>query len=160
MNILTWHVHGSYLTSLAQIEHNWYLPVNPEGSPDMEGYIGRGNRSSLPGYVRDVPAEQVRNLDLDLILFQSARNYQIDQYDILSEEQRRLPRIYLEHNTPRPHATDTRHIVDDPDMLIVHVTHYNRLMWDNNRTPAVVVEHSVAIDPAIRYTGEHPQGIT
>jgi hypothetical protein len=157
LNIFTWHIHGSYLNSLAQIEHNWYVPVKP-GRP--EAYSGRGNNSTLPAHVREVPAESVAELDLDLILFQSAKNYQEDQFAILSEAQRQLPRIYLEHNAPRPHPTDSRHIVDDEDVLLVHVTHYNRLMWDNGRTPTLVIEHSVAIDPSIRYSGERAEGIT
>jgi glycosyltransferase involved in cell wall biosynthesis len=154
---LTWHIHGSYLNALAQIEHNWYLPVTPERT---DGYGGRGDNSTLPHYVREVPAGRVRELDLDLILFQTPKNYHEDQFEILGDAQRRLPRIYLEHNTPRPHPTDSRHTVDDADVLLVHVTHYNRLMWDNGRTPTVVIEHSVAIDPAIRYSGERAQGIT
>jgi glycosyltransferase involved in cell wall biosynthesis len=35
----------------------------------------------------------------------------------------------------------------------VHVTHFNRLMWDNGRAPTHVVEHGV-VDPGHRYTGE------
>src|SRR5947209_219640 len=155
LNILTWHVHGSYLDALTSIEHNWYLPVKP-GKP--EGYGGR--RASSPDWVQDVPAEAVRDLDLDVILYQSVKNYEQDRLEILSEEQRTLPRIYLEHNVPRPHAVDTRHPVDDPLTLLVHVTHYNRLMWDNARTPAAVVEHSVAIDRTISYDGSLERGIT
>ncbi len=45
-------------------------------------------------------------------------------------------------------------------MLLVHVTHFNRLMWDNSRTPTVVVEHNVAIEPSARYTGRLDRGIT
>src|SRR5207302_284941 len=37
---------------------------------------------------------------------------------------------------------------------------YNRLMWDNGRTPTIVIEHSVAIDPSIRYKGHLERGIT
>jgi len=33
-------------------------------------------------------------------------------------------------------------------------------MWDNGRTPTVVIEHSVAIDPSIRYSGHIERGIT
>lgn len=157
LNILIWHIHGSYLNALARIEHNWYLPIKP-GRP--EGYGGRGPTFDLPPYVREVPAEEARNLDLDLIIFQTPKNYHEDQYEILSAAQRRLPRIYLEHNTPQPHPTDSRHPVDDPEILLVHVTHYNRLMWDNGRTPTVVIEHSVAIDPQASYRGAIPQAIT
>jgi len=157
LNILTWHIHGSYLNTLARIKHNWYLPVKP-GRP--EGYGGRGPTFDLPDYVREVPAEQVRDLKLDLIIYQSPKNYLEDQCELLTDEQRRLPRIYLEHNTPKPNAVDTRHPIDDPNVLLVHVTHYNRLMWDNGRTPTVVIEHSVAIDPSIRYRGKRESGIT
>lgn len=157
LNILTWHIHGSYLNTLARIDHNWYLPVKP-GRP--EGYGGRGPTFDLPGYVREVPAGQVRDLNLDLVIYQTPKNYFEDQFEILSAAQRQLPRIYLEHNTPKPGAVDTRHPVDDPDVLLVHVTHYNRLMWDNGRTPTMVIEHSVAIDPSLRYSGHRECGIT
>ncbi|QBD78333.1 glycosyltransferase [Ktedonosporobacter rubrisoli] len=157
LKILIWHIHGSYLNALARIEHDWYLPVKP-GRP--EGYGGRGPTFDLPEYMREVPAEEVRNLDLDLIIYQTPKNYYEDQYEILSEKQRSLPKIYLEHNTPKPHACDTRHPIDDPNVLLVHVTHYNRLMWDNGRTPTMVIEHSVAIDPEARYSGHIEKGIT
>ena len=157
LKILIWHIHGGYLNALAQLDHDWYLPLKP-GRPAR--YIGRGERSTLPGHLREVPAEQVRDLDLDLVIFQTPENYHADQFEILTEAQRRLPQIYLEHNTPRPHPTDSQHPVDDPKVLLVHVTHYNRLMWDAGRTPTMVIEHSVALDPAIRYSGERAQGIT
>jgi glycosyltransferase involved in cell wall biosynthesis len=154
LNILIWNVHSAYLNTLAQIEHNWYLPVK-EGA-----YGGRSPSLFLPDYVREVPAEEVRNLKLDLIIFQSPKNYHEDQYEILTPEQRRLPKIYLEHNTPRGHPTNTRHPVNDPDILLVHVTHYNRLMWDNGCTTTTVIEHSVAIDPSATYRGQLDRGIT
>lgn len=157
LNILIWHIHGSYLNALARIEHNWYLPIKA-GRP--EGYGGRGATFDWPDYVQEVPAEEVKRLALDLIIYQTPRNYFEDQYEILSQEQQRLPRLYLEHNTPKPHATDTRHAIDDPNVLLVHVTHYNRLMWDNGRTPTRVIEHSVAIDPTVSYQGQLERGIT
>ncbi len=157
LNILIWHIHGSYLNTLARLDHDWYLPVKP-GRP--EGYGGRGASFDLPEYVREVPAERVRDLGLDLVIYQTPKNLHDDAPEILSAAQRRLPRIYLEHNTPRPHAVATRHPVDDPSTLLVHVTHYNRLMWDNGRTPTTVIEHSVAIDPAAVYSGRLERGIT
>jgi glycosyltransferase involved in cell wall biosynthesis len=155
MNVLTWHVHSSYLYALAQVPHDWYLPVSA-GRPGGYG----GKKLDMPANVHDVPANAVRDIALDAIIFQSPKNYLEDQYEILSPAQRRLPRLYLEHNTPRPHAVDTRHVVDDPDVLLVHVTHYNALMWDNGRTPTVVIEHSVAVDPAVHYSGRLARGIT
>src|SRR5579884_4305749 len=157
LNILIWHIHGSYLNTLARIEHNWYLPIKP-GRP--EGYGGRGRTFDLPDYMQEVPAEQVRDLKLDLVIYQTPKNFFEDGPEILSPEQQRLPKIYLEHNVPRPHATDTHHPIDDPDVLLVHVTHYNRLMWDNGRTPTMVIEHSVALDPTVQYSGHLERGIT
>jgi glycosyltransferase involved in cell wall biosynthesis len=157
LKILIWHIHGSYLNAIAHIEHDWYLPTKP-GRP--EGYGGRGPTFDLPDYVRETPADEVRNLDLDLIICQSPKNFFVDRREILSERQRHLPTIYLEHNVPRPGAVDTRHPVDDPSVLLAHVTHFNRLMWDNGATPTVVIEHSVAIDPAATYTGVLTRGVT
>lgn len=157
LKILIWHIHGSYLNALARIDHDWYLPVK-EGRP--EGYGGRGPTFDLPPTMREVPAEAVRDLDFDLIIFQTAKNVERDQHEILSAAQQRLPRIYLEHNTPQPHPTESVHPIDDPALLLVHVTQFNRLMWNNGRTPSVVIEHSVAIDPTARYDGWRKQGIT
>jgi hypothetical protein len=150
--ILVWHIHGSYLAALTRVEHDWFLPVRPDRA---DGYGGR--RPDLPGWIREVPAEEVHGLDLDIVLYQTPRNLFEDGPAILSDAQRRLPRIYLEHNVPDPPVT-ARHPFDDPRGLLVHVTHYNRLMWDNGRTPTAVVEHSVAVDPSIQATGELAKG--
>lgn len=156
MRVLTWHIHGSYLYYLSQAPHEFFLPVKP-GKP--EGYGGRIGSFPWGENVHDIAAEEVRNQQFDCILFQSRRNYLHDQYDILSDAQRQLPRIYLEHDPPREHPTDTSHVVDDPDLLLVHVTHFNQLMWDSGRTPTCVVEHGVIVPDEVRYTGELDRGI-
>jgi len=160
LRILTWPIHGSYFNTLSRLDHDWILPVRA-GAPD--GYGGRGV-TPFPPSIRDVRAESVRDeerdLDLDLVLFQSPRNLAEDAPEILSPSQRRLPRIYLEHNTPFPDAVASRHPFADPGGLLVHVTRYNELMWDNGRTPTRTIEHSVAIDPAASYRGTLAQGIT
>jgi glycosyltransferase involved in cell wall biosynthesis len=106
-----------------------------------------------------VDAKDVRHLDLDVILFQSSGPYEQDQYDLLTPLQRALPQIYLEHDPPRQSPTDTAHIVDDPSVLIVHVTHFNALMWNNQRTPVRVVRHGVVIPPDVHYSGELARGL-
>ncbi|GAA0560171.1 glycosyltransferase family 4 protein [Chitinophaga japonensis] len=156
LKILTWHVHGSYLYYLSQGNYDIYLPTDEART---EGYIGRGATFPFGDHVREIPVRDIPHTQFDCILFQHARHYQTDQYEILSPAQRQLPRIYLEHDPPRQHPTDTRHIVDDPDMLLVHVTHFNKLMWDNNRTPAVVIEHGVMVPEQVRYTGQLERGI-
>ncbi len=156
LRILTWHIHGSYLYYLVQSHHQFYLPVK-RGRP--EGYAGRTESYAWPDNVHEVPAEHVRDLDLDCILFQSRQNYLADQYEILSDEQRELPRIYLEHDPPREHPTDTRHPVDDPNILVVDVTPFTNLMWDHGRTPSCVIEHGVVVPEYASYTGEIKRGI-
>ncbi len=156
LRILTWHVHGNYLYYLSQAPHEFFLPVKP-GKP--EGYGGRAGSLPWPDNLHEIPAEQVRRTQLDCILFQSKKNYQEDQYDILSERQRQLPKIFLEHDPPRENPTDTRHPVDDPGVLLVHVTAFNDLMWDSGRTPTRVIEHGVKIPASIRYTGEVARGL-
>lgn len=156
LRILTWHIHGSYLHYLTQAPHDFYLPIKP-GKP--EGYGGR-----LPGFpwgdnVYDIPADEVRNCIFDCVLFQSRRNYVADQFDILSPEQRQLPRLFLEHDPPREHPTDTVHVVNDPNLLLVHVTNFNQLMWDSGITPTHVVEHGVMVPGDVAYTGNIPKGV-
>ena len=156
LRILTWHVHGNYLLYLTQAPHDFYLPVSDDGRP---GYGGRGGTFPFGPNVHDLPADEVRRQRFDVVLFQSRFNWEEDQLALLTPEQRRLPRIYLEHDPPREHPTDTRHPVDDADVLLVHVTHFNALMWDSGRTPTRVIEHGVFVPDGVRYTGELERGI-
>lgn len=154
--VLTWHVHGHYMLYLSRADVDFHLPVKPGGQP---GYGGRGSTFDFPDRVREVPAEAVRDLEFDCVLYQSRRNVEVDGPEILSEAQRRRPRIYLEHDSPREHPTDTRHWSDDPDGLLVHVTPFNALMWDDGRTPSRVIEHGVFVPEGVRHTGELDRGI-
>jgi glycosyltransferase involved in cell wall biosynthesis len=156
LRILTWHIHGSYLYYLVHSPHEFYLPVKP-GRP--EGYGGRSGSFPWPDNVHDVPAEEVGNLEIDCVLYQSHKNYLEDQFEILSSDQQRLPRIFLEHDPPRQHPTDTPHPVDDPEILLVHVTHFNALMWDNGRTPTRVIDHGVTVPEGAIYSGEIDRGL-
>src|ERR1041385_712447 len=156
LRIFTWHIHGSYLYDLVQCPHEFYVPVKP-GKP--EGYAGITESYSWPRNLHEVSAENVRDLELDCILFQTRKNYLEDQYEILSDRQRGLPRIYLEHDPPREHPTDTHHHVNDPNILLVHVTHFNNLMWDSGQTPTKVIEHGVVIPEGVKFTGEIERGL-
>lgn len=157
LRVLTWHIHGSYLYYLTQTDCIFYLPYK-EGSSE-EGYGGRTRNFPWSDNVINVPSEKVKDAEFDCILFQSKKNYLQDQFDILTEEQRALPKIYLEHDPPRESPTNTKHVVDDPDILLVHVTYFNELMWNNNRTPTKVIEHGVMVDEKVSYSGEIKKGI-
>jgi glycosyltransferase involved in cell wall biosynthesis len=156
IRVLTWHVHGNYLLYLSRARVEFYLPV---GLGRGEGYGGRGTTFPFPANVREVPAEAVRGMEFDCVLYQTRRNFEVDRHAILSDAQTRLPRIYLEHDCPRAHPTDTRHWSDDPDGLLVHVTPFNALMWDSGRTPTRVIDHGVFVPEGVRSTGELERGI-
>jgi len=155
LKILTWHTHGSYLLYLTQAPHDFHVLSRP-GRP--AGYAGRSGHLPWGGNVHDLPADEAKRQRFDCILFQDDAQFLEDQFQLLTPAQRRLPKIYLEHDTPRPHPVDSLHPVDDPDVLLVHVTHFNRLMWDNGRTPTKVIDHGV-IDPGYRYGGELERGL-
>jgi hypothetical protein len=157
LKVLIWHIHGSYLNSLARVDHDWYLPVKP-GRP--EGYGGRGRTFDIPDTMREIPAELVREHSFDVAILQSPRNLHQDLPELLGLAQNRIAKIYLEHNVPRPHAVDTRHPFAEQMGLLVHVTQYNQLMWDNGPAQTRVIEHSVAVDPAAGYDGSLARGIT
>ena len=156
LRLLTWHVHGNYLWYLSQIRHQIFLPVKPDG---RNGYGGRGRTFPFAGNVQDVPFDEVRRCDFDAIVFQARGHYLEDQFELLSPAQQRLPRIYIEHDPPQGHPTDTRHWVDDPNALLVHVTPFNALMWDNGDVPVRVVEHGVLPLNEQRWSGDIPQGL-
>jgi glycosyltransferase involved in cell wall biosynthesis len=157
LRVLTWHIHGSYLYYLTQTPCIFYLPCK---NTNEEGYGGcKPGGFPWGDNIVNIAAEDVKQTEFDCILFQSKKPYLEDQYELLSEEQRALPKIYLEHDPPREVPTDTKHIVDDRDCLLVHVTHFNNLMWDNNRTPTKVIEHGVIVDESVEYTGELEKGI-
>ena len=156
LRILTWHVHGTYLWYLSHIGHELVVPTKPGHPP---GYAGRAGLWPWPPTVREVPSDAIASLELDAVLHQSHENWAVDRHELLSPAQRRLPQIVLEHDPPRASPTDTRHPVDDPDALIVHVTHFNDLMWDTGRTPTTVIEHGVTVPDGITYAGSVERGI-
>jgi len=156
MKIFTWHIHGSYLYFLSQGDYEIHIPVTE--TKKEEGYYGRGNTFLFGKNVIEVPVNEVKNTEFDCILFQTNKNYLTDQYEIFSEEQRRLPRIYLEHDPPWQHPTNTRHIMQDEEVTFVHVTHFNKLMWDNGDVRSTTIEHGV-VDPNVQFSGEIERGV-
>ncbi|MBB5447679.1 hypothetical protein HDG38_006324 [Paraburkholderia sp. WSM4177] len=63
------------------------------------------------------------------------------------------------HDPPQENPFEQWHWVDDPGTLLVHVTHFNRLMWDSGVTPTRVIEHGVVVPDGVRYNGELQRGI-
>ncbi|HET9872885.1 MAG TPA: glycosyltransferase [Propionibacteriaceae bacterium] len=145
MRILLWKVHGSYTESFVRGDHR-YLFVESDVHADGLGLGVRGELISDSDLSLDPPdvvvvqrlEELSRCADLGLALGSG------------------VPAVFLEHNTPRQ-VPDARHPLADRDgWTVVHVTHFNRLIWDCGRTPTAVVEHGI-VDPGARYTGAVPR---
>lgn len=156
LRILTWHVHGNYLYYLTQVPHDFYLVTDDARSTHHSGRSG-----TLPwgDNVHEAHVDRIREMEFDVILFQSRAAWEEEQHRLLTPAQQRLPRIYLEHDPPQQHPTETRHWVDDPGVLLVHCTPFNALMWDSGATPVRVIEHGVVPLSPARYGGERAAGI-
>lgn len=155
LKVFTWHVHGTYLYYLSQVDCDFYLPLSQERG---FGYGGRSGPFPFGPNVHEVPVDQIPEYDFDLILFQARPHYEHDQYAIFSPTQLALPKLYLEHDPPREHPTDTYHIVSNLNIPIIHCTDFNRLMWDSNGVPTLTIDHGV-VDPGYRYQGTQDRGI-
>jgi hypothetical protein len=156
LRIFTWHIHGSYLYYLSQGDYDIYIPVNGQNT---EGYYGRGETFAFGRNVIEVHVNDVKNMAFDCILYQTNKNFREDQYDILSEEQRQLPSVYVEHDPPWASPTEATHIMDDDETILVHVTHFNRLMWNSTVKHVKVIEHGV-MPAGNLYKGDIDRGIT
>ncbi|MFB9433540.1 glycosyltransferase [Streptoalloteichus tenebrarius] len=149
MRVLLWHVHGSWTDAFVRGRHEYLMPVLPEGGPWGGGRAGW----DWPGVV-EVPAAELADLDVDVVVLQRPEELALAERWLRRRPGRDVPAVYVEHNTPKGEVPNTRHpIADRDDICLVHVTHFNELMWDSGRAPTVVVEHGVA-DPGERYTGE------
>ncbi|WP_375423649.1 glycosyltransferase [uncultured Friedmanniella sp.] len=149
MRILLWNLHGGYTDSLLSGTHDYlYLPA---------GVAGSGGPPQLhqpsAGTVTVLSPEQLRDAPPDLVVLQ-----RLEELGWAAELGLRpgvdVPALFVEHNTPQDGVPSSRHpLADRPELTVVHVTHFNALVWDTGSTPTAVVEHGVA-DPGPRYTGE------
>lgn len=156
LRVLTWHVHGNYLYYLTQAPHEFHVVTKPGRPP---GYAGRAGVLPWGPNVHEVDASDVASREFDVIVYQHRSHWDDDRERLLSDRQRRLPRVYVEHDPPQEAPFAQRHWVDDPQTLLVHVTPFNQLMWDCGPTPTRVIEHGVIVPDGVRYTGELPRGI-
>lgn len=148
-NVLLWHVHGSWTQAFVGGRHRYLIPVTPDRGPDGRGLAGR----SWPN-AREVGLEQLAHEEIDLVLLQ--RPHEVELVERWSGRRIGIdvPAVYVEHNAPRPYAYHSQHPISDrSDILLLHVTAFNRLMWDNGAAPARVIDHGIA-DPGALYTGD------
>lgn len=153
MNILIWHVHGSWTTSFVQGRHRYLLPVVPDRGPQGRG---RAQTWDWPATAVEVTPDEIPDADIDLVVVQ--RPEDLDLWATWCPGRRLgrdVPAIWLEHNAPQGRINDMRHPAADRDDIarVVHVTHTNDLFWDCGGVPTSVVEHGI-VDPGHRWTGE------
>jgi hypothetical protein len=154
VRILVWHVHGSWTTSFVQGEHDYLLPLTPQRDADGRG---RAVTWDWPAQAVEMPVERLHDTDIDLVLLQRPHEVELAERWTGRRPGRDVPAVYLEHNTPGGEVPFTRHpLADQPDIPIVHVTHFNRLFWDCGTARTEVIEHGI-VDPGHRYTGEWPR---
>ena len=148
MRVLSWHVHGAWSTAFVRGDHDHLVPVVPGRGPDGRG---RARTYDWPARVREVTPAQLADEPIDVVVLQRPRDLELAA-EWLGD--RRIPMVYLEHDCPRGDVPHTRHLLADrDDVPIVHVTHFNALMWDSGRAPTSVIEHGV-VDPGPLWTGE------
>lgn len=149
MRIVIWHVHGGWMNAFVRGDHEYLLPVRRPGGAG-------GAQDGWPPGVREVTPAQLRDADVDVVVLQ-----RLEEIDLAREWLGRrpgvdVPAVYHEHNTPGGDVCRMRHpLADQTGLPIVHVTHFNRLYWDNGRAAASVIEPGIP-DPGHLFTGEIP----
>ena len=155
MKVLIWHVHGAWRTAFVQGAHDYLVPVVPDRGPD-----GRGRAATYPwpATVTEIAPAELAGADVDVVVLQRPRDLELaDAWLGGRRVGVDVPAVYVEHNCPRGDVPHTRHpLAGRDDIPIVHVTHFNQLMWDTGRAPTTVIEHGIP-DPGPRYTGELPR---
>lgn len=147
--IFTWPVHQQYLFQLAQGDFDIYIP-----SGQNESFC---KQFSAQKNVIETDFKAIKEVQFDCILFQDEHSYTTAQFEVLSDQQLQLPKIYLEHHPPKQHPTNAKHLVEDQEVQLIHVNHYNALMWDN-QVPVTVIENGVDTNTA-SFTGEKASGV-
>jgi glycosyltransferase involved in cell wall biosynthesis len=151
VRVFVWHVHGSYTTAFVHGSHEYLLPVTSDRGPNGRG---RARTWDWPPAAREITREEARGAQVDVVVLQRP-----EELAGLAEEWlgrrpgRDVPAIYLEHSSPQGRIADMRHpAADRRDLLLAHVTHFNRLFWDAGSTATTVIEHGI-VDPGCRYSG-------
>jgi hypothetical protein len=153
VNVLLWHVHGSWTTALVHGPHTYLLPVLPDRGPDGRG---RAQTWEWPPNAVEVTPEEAAEAAVDVVILQ--RQHELaglaEQWLGGRRPGTDLPAIYVEHSAPQGRIAEMRHpAADRSDLTICHVTHFNALFWDCGTTPTRVIEHGI-VDPGYRYTGD------
>jgi glycosyltransferase involved in cell wall biosynthesis len=151
MNILLWHVHGSWTTAFVQGPHTYLLPVLPDRGPDGRG---RARTWEWPDSAKELTPAELGEAAVDVVLLQRPGDEALAAEWLGRRPGRDLPAVYVEHSAPQGRIAEMVHpAADRDDVVIAHVTNFNDLFWDAGSTRTTVIDHGV-VDPGYRYTGE------
>ncbi|KUI15816.1 glycosyl transferase [Mycobacterium sp. GA-1285] len=148
-SVLLWHVHGSWTESFVAGRHRCVLPVNKERDAHGRGLCGRNWPRA-----QEVSCDDLYDQHIDLVVLQRPEEIELASRWLGRRPGVDVPAVYVEHNAPRPFPVDSVHpVADRNDIPIVHVTDFNRLMWNNGGAPTRVITHGIA-DPGLLYRGD------
>lgn len=129
--------------------HRYLVPLNPERDALGRGLCGRNWPRA-----QEIPVSDLHDRDVDLVVLQRPEELELAAAWLGRRPGIDVPAVYVEHNAPRPFAVDSSHpLAGRRDIPLVHVTDFNRLMWDNGVAPTTVITHGIA-DPGNFYTGD------
>ena len=144
MRILVWYVHGGWMSGFLSGGHEYVIPHDGRSLPP------------LPDGVRLVDPAALAGEHVEAVVLQRTEELELAERLLGRVPGRDVPAVFVEHNTPKRRPVDERHpLADRADIPVVHVTHFNRLVWDTGDAPTRVIEHGVP-DPGPTYTGEDP----
>jgi glycosyltransferase involved in cell wall biosynthesis len=155
VRVLLWHVHGSWTTAFVQGRHEYLIPVTADRGPDG---LGRARTWSWPASAVEITREEAAEAEVDMVVLQRPHELEGLAAEWLGGRRpgREVAAVYLEHNAPQGRINEMGHVAADrPELVVVHVTHFNDLFWDCGSTPTRVIEHGI-VDPGDRYSGEIP----
>ncbi|HEX3202105.1 MAG TPA: glycosyltransferase [Actinomycetes bacterium] len=155
MRVLLWHVHGSWTTAFVQGRHEYLIPVTADRGPDG---LGRARTWSWPASAVEITRQEAAEAEVDMVVLQRPHELEGLAAEWLGGRRpgREVAAVYLEHNAPQGRINELGHVAADrPELVVVHVTHFNDLFWDCGSTPTRVIEHGI-VDPGDRYSGEVP----
>jgi hypothetical protein len=141
-------VHGAWTTAFVHGKHRYLVPVEVGRGP-----YGRGRARTYhwPDAAVEVMPTELATAEVDVVVAQRPAELGLAAGWLGG---RRVPTVYVEHNTPKGDVPFTRHpMADRDDVRLVHVTHFNELFWDNGTTRTAVIEHGV-VPPAAEYSGD------
>jgi hypothetical protein len=151
VRILLWHVHGSWTTAFVQGHHTYIVPVVPGRGPDGRG---RAETWEWPASVVERTPDELADTDADVVLLQRPEDEPLAARWLGRRPGWDLPAVWVEHNAPQGRIADMRHpAADRNDLVVVHVTSTNDLMWDCGSTATTVIDHGI-VDPGHRFSGD------